>query len=601
MTQKEQVTSRYQRLKRSHPMIRSLKYYFSLQKKYLKPYPWRVVVVATFFLVGIGTALAGPQVIRHFIDTAQGQGEFSRLYVAALLFLAVGVADRLISILTTYFATDLAWRTTNQLRSDLLVHLLRLPTVFHSSHTPGELVERIDGDIGTLGNFFSRFGLSVLQSGFVLVGVLVLLFIEDWRVALTLIGFGSVFIAVSAVGQKMVVPFWRAERQASAEFSGFIGESLADVHELRTVGGTPYMIRRFHETLRKWFRSELMANVTSRFAVGANFIIASAAFAGALGTGAYLFQRGEITIGTVYLIIHYLALVIGPLWDVSNQIEDLQRSTASVQRVRELLETKVGIRDGQGDTIPKGAVAVEFDKVSFAYRPEVEVLRDVSFRLEPGETLGLLGRSGSGKSTISRVLFRLFDADAGRVLVGGVDVRDARLAELRGRIGLVTQEVQLFQASVRDNLTLFDRSSADDQRILEVVNELELGSWLSSLPNGLDSELPPGGGDLSAGESQLLAFGRVFLRQPDVVILDEAWSRLDPITEGLIEDSVLKLLKNRTAIVIAHRLATLDLVDKVMIVEAGEIQEYGDREVLASDKGSRYSRLLQTGLDEVLA
>jgi len=343
-----------------------------------------------------------------------------------------------------------------------------------------------------------------------------------------------------------------------------------------------------------------MASTTSRFSVGANFTVSSAGFAGAIAIGAYLYQRGEITIGTVYLVTHYLALVIGPLWELSDQVEDFQRSTASIQRIRDLLETRIEVGDGRGDAIPGGPVAVEFDKVSFAYHPGTEVLQEVSFRLGPGEVLGLLGRTGSGKSTISRLLLRMFDPDEGAVRLSGIDVRDARLAPLRERIGMVTQEVQLFQTSVRNNLTLFDRSS-DDRRILEIIDELGLGSWLSSLPEGLDSELPAGGGRLSAGESQLLAFARIFLKQPDLIVLDEAWSRLDPITEGLIENAVLRLLQNRTAIVIAHKLATLRLVNQIMIIEAGRIQEYGGREALASDKASRFSRLTQTELGEVLA
>ena len=194
----------------------------------------------------------------------------------------------------------------------------------------------------------------------------------------------------------------------------------------------------------------------------------------------------------------------------------------------------------------------------------------------------------------------MFDPEQGIVRLGNVDVRDARLAELRQRIGLVTQEVQLFRDSVRNNLTLFD-SSLDDERVLGVLHEVGLSPWLASLPEGLDSVLPAGGGGLSAGESQLLAFARVFLREPNVVVLDEAWSRLDPITEGLIENAIRRLLEDRTAIVIAHRLATLRLVNRIMIIEDGRVQEYGDKEELAADERSRFSRLTRTGLGEVLA
>ena len=415
-----------------------------------------------------------------------------------------------------------------------------------------------------------------------------------------MVGFGSFFIAVAALGQRLVVPFWRAERQASAEFSGFLGERLSGLKDIRTAGAGPYAMRRFHEVLRRWFRTEMMASLTSRFSVGANFGVSTAGFAGAIAVGAFLFLRGEITIGTLYLIIHYFELVVGPLWAISDQVEDFQRSTASTQRIRELLETQTTIKDGPGVNIPEGPVSVEFDKVSFAYHAGTDVLQDVSFRLESGRVLGLLGRTGSGKTSMSRLLFRLYDPDRGNVRVGDANVRDVRLADLRRRVGLVTQEVQLFQASVRQNLNLFD-NSIDDRRMVDVLEELGLGLWYSSLPDGLDSELTSAGGQLSAGEAQLIAFARVLLKEPDIVILDEAWSRLDPVTERRIEQAVLRLLEGRTAIVIAHRLATLRIVDQVMIIEQGQVQEYGDRETLAADSGSRFSGLIRTGLEEMLA
>jgi ABC-type multidrug transport system fused ATPase/permease subunit len=227
------------------------------------------------------------------------------------------------------------------------------------------------------------------------------------------------------------------------------------------------------------------------------------------------------------------------------------------------------------------------------------VLRGINFTLQPGRVLGLLGRTGSGKTTLARLVFRLFDPTHGLIELGGVSLTLPQLKPLRQRVALVTQDVQLFQASVRDNLTFFDRS-VPDERILEVIHELGLSAWYENLPKGLDTKLESGGRSLSAGEAQLLAFTRVFLKDPGLIILDEASSRLDPATEQLIERAMDRLLQNRTAIIIAHRLGTIHRTDEIMILEKGAIVEHGGRKALGADADSRFYHLLQTGLEEVL-
>jgi ABC-type multidrug transport system fused ATPase/permease subunit len=217
--------------------------------------------------------------------------------------------------------------------------------------------------------------------------------------------------------------------------------------------------------------------------------------------------------------------------------------------------------------------------------------------------VGLLGRTGSGKTTLTRLLFRLYDPDEGCICLGEAgrlaDLRQAPLQALRRRVGMVTQNIQLFHATVRENLTFFD-PSIPDGKILGAIQDLGLGEWIQSLPNGLDTELSSGGGGLSAGEAQLLAFTRIFLRDPGLVILDEATSRLDPATEALIERAVDKLVRGRTAIIVAHRLGTVHRADDILILEDGQVCEWGERLALAGDPASRFSQLLETGLEEVL-
>jgi ABC-type multidrug transport system fused ATPase/permease subunit len=243
---------------------------------------------------------------------------------------------------------------------------------------------------------------------------------------------------------------------------------------------------------------------------------------------------------------------------------------------------------------------VELRGVSFHYDDHEPVLHNVSFSIRPGRVLGILGRTGSGKSTLTRLLFRLYDPGEGAVLLGGVDLRQVRLADLRHRVGMVTQDVQLFGATIRENLTFFDDRAAPAE-VEQALQNLGLLEWVRALPRGLETRLSAEGRGLSAGEAQLLAFGRVFLKAPGLVILDEASSRLDPATEALMERAVDRLFTGRTGVVIAHRLRTVLRADDILILEDGRVAEYGPREALAHDAQSRFSALLRLGLEEALA
>jgi ATP-binding cassette, subfamily B, bacterial len=373
------------------------------------------------------------------------------------------------------------------------------------------------------------------------------------------------------------------------------------------------------------------------------------AFAAAHLVTGRLFLTDTLTIGSVYLIFNYIGIVEGPLWQTIDVVDQLQRATAALNRIVLLRQIQPTLREGAGITLPPGPLAVTFDRVSFHYdddelpatqseaavdpspdravdnaidaqevgTKEVDtkeiitkevVISDLSFHLKPGTILGLLGRTGSGKSTLTKLLFRFYDPTDGCIWLGKegamADLRQARYGDLHGRIGMVTQDVQLFHASVRDNLTLFDQK-VDDERILSVLTEVGLNDWLQSLPHGLDTPLSGDDSNLSAGEAQLLAFARVFLADPGLIILDEASSRLDPATEQRIEAALNRLLAGahgaRTCIIIAHRLATVQRADEILILEQGRIAEYGRRDLLASDPDSRFAQLLQTGLEEVFA
>ncbi len=564
---------------------------------YLRPQLPRVALLTVLLFTGIGLQLLTPQIVSRFIDAARAGATAESLARLAFVFLAVAVAGQIISVLSVYTSENVGWTATNTLREALALHCLRLDLPFHNAKTPGEMIERVDGDVTQLSAFFSQFVIRVVGNAVLLVGILVLLYRADWRVGLAYAGFtvGALLILRRLIAS--AVPYWKDARQTSAVLLGFLEERLSGTEDIRSSGAVPYVMRRLHEVLRTqleksrraWLRGSMLWATTAGLLALANAL--------AFGMGAYLLRAGVITLGTVYLFFHYTEMLRRPLEQITRQMQELQRAGASIGRVGDLLALQPAATDGPR-SLPAGALDAQVDHLSFGYDEGDLVLEDISLHVAPGRVLGLLGRTGSGKTTIGRLIVRFYDPTAGGIRLGGTDIRDVPLAELRNRVGLVTQDVQLFHASVRDNLTFFDRGIADAQ-IMAVLSELGLADWVEALPRGLDTPIGPR--VLSAGEAQLLAFARVFFKDPGLVILDEASSRLDPATEQLLERSVSALRRGRTAIIIAHRLATVQRADEIMILDAGRVVEAGPRAALAADSTSRFASLLRTGLEEVLA
>ena len=389
---------------------------------------------------------------------------------------------------------------------------------------------------------------------------------------------------------------------------GFLEERLSGTEDIRASGAKAYVMRRFFELLRAAWQTTVRARLLASALINASWVLFSIGTALAFILGANLYQSGVLSLASVYLIVHYTSMLSRPIERISQEIERLQEAGAGVVRVQELMtiNPRLDPVPSSPTPLPPGPLAVSFQQATFAYQTqnpdEVErrfALNDISFCLEPGRVLGLLGRTGSGKTTLTRLLLRLYDPDSGSVSLNQTDLRQITLPELRQRVGIVTQNIQLFHASVRDNLTFFDPSIREAD-ILRALDSLGLIGWLEELEAGLDTILSAGGESLSAGEAQLLAFTRIFLKDPGLIILDEASSRLDPATEQLIEQAIDKLLHNRTAIIIAHRLATVQRADEIIILDQGRIQEQGLRSTLIADSDSHFSHMLQRGLEALL-
>lgn len=561
-------------------------------QRYLLPL-WPAVLLLTVLLFS-STALSLflPQLVAQFVDQiAQAQAaDLGKLFQIAIFYLLCGIGVQLLIAAATYVGAHVGWISTNRLRADLMQHVLALDMAEHKERTAGEMIERIDGDVTALSNFFSQFSVQVFGAFLLLIGSVIMFFVTDWRVGLAVSIFALLTLVVLNILRHLGIEHTRLEREASAQTYGYIEERINGLDDLRSLGAARQHLAGFLRVQANFVERSIASWLRRSWVWHASMLMFAIGYVAVLAASIGLYAAGSITLGTGFLLFQYMSMVENPIDQLSEQLQDLQKAAAGVQRVGELFQLQSQLPSGNRD-LPAGALSLRFKEVDFAYTPHTpKVLKKVSFELPAGETLGLLGRTGSGKTTLTRLVSRLHKASAGSLLLGGVPIEQLSLASLRQHVAVVTQDVQLFQASVRQNLTLFDHHIPDSQ-ILLALQEVGLAEWLQTLPKGLDTELPAG--SLSAGQSQLLAFARVLLREPSLIVLDEPSSRLDPATEGMLTNAMNKLLYGRTAIVIAHRLETVARADRILVLGSGEILEYGPRQQLAQQADSHYVRLLK--------
>lgn len=575
--------------------------YQALLYKYFWPQRLQVALLFVLILLDNAFLLYGPNLLGQFVDAAISGAEASALQQLGVLYLVTALLRQVAQLTTTYVGEMTGWRAANSLRYDLAKHTLGLDMSYHKQQTPGVMIERIDGDVSSLNRFFSQIVLQIGGSILLLVSTVGLLMWLDWRLGLLLLAFTILSAWVMYSLREIAVPFWEGGREASAQLFGFLEERLAGIEDIRGLGASQNVLRRLDALMERKNYFDIRGRV-----YGSSTWIIPIGLAGLmsmviLGVGSWLYLRGEIGIGLILMTILYGEMIVWPIRNIASEIDQLQQAAAGIVRVAELQNIKSKLTDGQA-YVPHEVPALSFEDVTFAYTDgEVDaapVLKNVSFQVPAGQTVGLLGRTGSGKSTLIRLLFRLYDVTSGRITINGTALPDFRLESLRQHVGLVTQDVQLFYATIRDNLTFFNTDISDEQ-LYAALRMLGLERWLQRQPEGLDTLLTSTN-MLSAGEAQLIALARVYLKQPQVIILDEATARIDAETERMVERALDTVLAGKTTIIIAHRLQTVRRCDYIAILSQGTLSEYGKESELRDTPSSRYATLLRHGSTEEL-
>jgi ATP-binding cassette, subfamily B, bacterial len=549
--------------------------------------------------------LASTTLLKRFIDLAAKNGTRGQLVATAAAFAFLGILSGLVSVLVTWRANVAAWSITNDLRVELTDDVLRADLAFHRDRTPGELVTRVDGDVTAMTQFLASVVAPTIAIAALAIGALIVsLFIQPIIAPSLIVGLGLVVITMLKV-RDLPMKETIEERTIAAEFMSSSEQFLAGAEDLSSLGAGRFAVARTGEQSARIVtivREKVLKQMASQGAIRMATVVSELLM---LATGAMLFAANRLSIGGVVFGYRLAAMVSGDIYGLTWRINESQDASGAAARVMELTRLRSQVRSGH-QTLPEcldGGLAVVFDNVSLTYDDEAgtnAALQSLNLTILAGRCLGVLGRTGSGKTSLARLLLRLAETTDGCLLVGGIAIDDLDDDSFRTRVTAVPQDVQLFPGTVLQNVTLFaDRTEAEVTDALRLVG---LGSWLQGLPEGLhtmlgNDERDAGGTrtGVSAGQAQLLALSRALLRNPSVVVLDEATSRIDPATQATIQHATAQLLRGRTSVVIAHRLETLDMCDDIVVLDHGRIVEYGQREQLALDTSSRYAHLRSIG------
>jgi len=571
---------------------------FYIFQKYALPHKYTLTLL--FFLVvsSLLINLLIPQFIKVYIDNLFSNSTSIVLRRIAFMFIFTVIVRLALSIAITYVGERLGWITSNKLREDLIGHCIDLDMDFHNSAIKGELLEKVEGDISFLGNFLSTCFISIISSILVILGISCMLMVENLMLGAVML-IPNTIIAIALLKlHNIAVPKWVNAREKSSDLFGFIEEYINGKEDIKARKAQGFVFNKLEKKLNEYLIFTRKASFTSNLSI---VIINSLYFIGnsiGFGTAIFLYTRGSISLGVLYLVFNYLSILYGPWQQLRMQVSSLQQVSAGVSRISNLLEKTSSIKDGSIELHPnEGAVSIKFENVKFSYTGEDATIDDVTFNLEKYKKMGVIGRTGCGKTTLVYLLLRFYNTSYGGIYIDGINIENITTESIRRQILLITQNVQIFNASVRDNITLFSKDYLDSQ-ITSAICELGLKEWLDRMDKGLDTIIKPD--VLSTGESQLLAFARAYLKKPSLIIFDEATAYLHPQTEQLVQRAFNNLLKGKTAIIIAHRLKTLDNVDTILVLNEGKVIDFGDRDYVKEKDGSIFAKLLEKEKEEAI-
>ena len=574
-----------------HPNLHT----FSRLVGFLRPYRWSLIVSIVLAAGSQAASIGLVRITQSVIDDAIRPQDERMLWIFVALIAAIGFVKALLMVGRRFISGRQALGVEFDMRNALYAHLLRLSFGFYDRHQTGQLMSRATVDLQAV-RFFLGYGLIFFfQHVLTIVGVTAIMFWTNWRLALVALAITPVIVALAYRYSKVSHPILRDVQQKMADVATVAEENIVGVHVVKSFAQEAQEQEKFQRRSDAVFQQSVLANRQRSIYVPTLSFVPLLAQAAVLLVGGWMVVHGSLSVGEFFAFNLYVTMLIMPLRMLGMWIGQSQRATASGERIFQILDEPEEIAEREGAVeLPPGPGRIEFDAVSFGYDPERLVLSGVDLAIAPDQNVAVIGHTGSGKTTLTALVPRFYDATEGRVLIDGIDVRDVTLASLRSQIAVISQDPFLFSTTVRENIA-FGAASATDEEIESAARLAQAHEFIAKLPNGYDTVIGERGITLSGGQRQRTAIARAIVMNPRILILDDATASVDATTEARIRLGLREAMKGRTTLIVAHRLSTISLADEVVVLDHGRIAARGSQGELA-ESSPVYREIYEHGL-----